>query len=133
MATSAAAACSKEEPKKAQVVGLEEGSGDAAESYILFLNDLATIMDENQQDPQEALTELRAYIAANRDQVEAAIGSMEQLNLSLSETARTEYQEKHAAALDEANQRFIKAQQRLRAAASEAQRIELTEVLNTLN
>jgi len=131
--TSLTVACSKsgEEPERPR---LQEPIADAEppKALVEVFHELADIMGDSKAPPEQILKDVRNYIQENRTAIEAAVKEIERTSLNLSDAERSEYVSQHAEDAREAIERFARAQQRLRDRANEAQKVELTEILNTL-
>lgn len=114
---------------------VEVGAGDAArpeDALVIVLHDLAAILESHQAQIEPGLQALREYIVNHRQAVRDSVQAIEQTSQGLSGPARSEYVDEHEAEVRSAMERFARAQQAFRAAATEAQRVELSEILNSL-
>lgn len=118
----------------------EVGASDTAQpedTIVIVLHDLAAIFEEHAAAAdgsrvEPGLQAVRDYLMMNREAVTQSVAAIESKSRGLSEPARTGYVEAHQAELRAAMERFARAQQAFRAVSSEAQRIELSEILNSL-
>ncbi len=118
-------------PRPASLAG-DPADQDPGKAVAVVLHDIADRLEEHTHDPAAAIEAVRQYMTTQRPVIEKAVATIEQRTLTLSAEARSEYVEQHEVLVREAMTRFAHAQQAFRARASEAQKIELTELLNSL-
>ena len=101
-------------------------------AYVVVLDALSTRLEEN-ESPEKALASLRTYMKKHRVEVDAVTQAAEKHIMSLPDTTRVEYVEKHRGPVLAAMYRFAHAQQAFRKRATDAQNVELTELFNQSN
>jgi hypothetical protein len=101
------------------------------QAFVDVLDELSQSMDVD-EDPQQSLSTLREKIAAQGENYRTAVRKLNEKILALEEGERDAFRAQAKDSVDAALQRFAKAQQRLRSAMNEGQKVELSEVLRNL-
>jgi len=118
-------AASSVEPENANTL-----ADEPAKRYAEILIELAVCIED--PDPVSALTRLRALLAQRRDELLTIVQQLHTHVSSLDDTERTHFVARHQEHTRSAMDRFARSQQDFRVRASQAQTLELSELLNTL-
>jgi len=110
-------------------------SVDGAEpeaTLVFVLNGIAEILERHRDEPATGLDALRTFVDEHRSSLTVAVQAIDERAEDLSVAGRTEYVDRHEGEARAAMERFARAQQAFRERATEAQRVELSEILNVL-
>jgi len=108
----------------------EQGSDEV--KLIAAINDLSVILEDKAADPAKVLQDLRTYFQTHEATIRTSVENIDQNALSLSPSERAVYVEQHESQIREAMQRFANAQHAFQKSASQAQKVELNELMNGL-
>ena len=122
--------------------GCGKGAGEAAPSTALeaapkqlieSVDAMSAILESREQNPDDALNQLRAYIEANKSGLKSAVEAIGKTSEGMpDEETRQAYIDRHHPSARRAFERFVQAQQGFKDRANEAQKIELSYILRLL-